>query len=234
MKGNTDLHIALAADSNYIVPTTVVLQSLFDCHADAKMHIYLLYLEGTMSEKDLGFLASFTQEHKHDFTPLEVKPEQIEGFPENRYGKAALLRLCLPELLPQLEKILYIDGDTLVQDSLTELYQTDISRHFVAASKDTALLYDPERIEALGIDNASHWYFNAGVTLLNLKMFRSVNLSKEMTSFTRKHYDIITYPDQDFLNYICQGKTLYIHPRYNMNYDVEKDIAWQTWGGVKS
>lgn len=231
MKAIPEINVALAADSNYLVPTTVVLQSLFDYHSDTTIHIYLLFLEGTMSEKDLSFLAGFTQEHNHSFTSLEVKPEQIAGFPETRHGKSALLRLCLPELLPELEKILYIDGDTLVQDNLKELYQTDISRYFLAASKDTAPLYNPARIRELGIDNDSHWYFNTGVTLLNLVMFRTVNMKEEMTTFTRLHYDIITSPDQDFLNYICQGKTLYIHPRYNMNYNVEKDIAWQTWGG---
>lgn len=229
MKEHTGIHIALAADSNYIVPLTVALQSIFDHHSEVDVSIYLLFLEKTFQEKDLQFTAHFIKEHKKHFIPLEVKNEQIAGFPETRHGKATLLRLCLPTLLPDLDKILYIDGDTVVQDNLTELYQTDISSHYIAAAKDTTVIYHPDYIKALDIDD-SHWYFNAGVTLLNLKRLRTINLPEKVSHFTCTHYDSISAPDQDALNYICQGKTRYIHPRYNMNYLVEKDVAWQVWG----
>ncbi|MFT0585107.1 hypothetical protein [Bacteroides thetaiotaomicron] len=42
------IHIALAADSNYLVPITVVLQSIFDNNRGEDITIYLLYLEGTL------------------------------------------------------------------------------------------------------------------------------------------------------------------------------------------
>lgn len=230
MKDNTGLHIALAADSNYIIPTTVVLQSIFDCHPQTRVTIYLLFLENTLQKKDLDFFTAFTEERNLRFIPLEVKQNQLAKFPETRHGKAALLRLCLPELLSQLDKILYMDGDIVVQDSLMDLYRTDISSYLIAAAKDTESIYHPDRIRALDINTDSHCYFNTGVVLLNLDKLRTINLFKEATEFVSAHYDIITSPDQDFFNYICQGRTLYIHPRYNMNYNVEKDIAWQTWG----
>ena len=44
------IHIALAADSNYLVPITVVLQSIFDNNRGEDITIYLLYLEGTLKE----------------------------------------------------------------------------------------------------------------------------------------------------------------------------------------
>lgn len=229
MKEDAKIHIALAADSNYIVPITVLLQSIFDHHANATVCIYLLFIEKTLQEKDLNFLADYTEKHRQKFIPLEVKREQIEGFPDSRHGKATLLRLFLPTLLPQLDKILYIDGDTIVQDNLAELFHTDISSCCVAAARDTACIYHPDFIRALDI-NDEHWYFNAGVTLLNLKELRAIDLLEKVAVFTRAHYNVIAAPDQDSLNHICQGRTLYIHPRYNMNYSVEKDVARRVWG----
>ena len=49
---NKKIHIALAADSNYIIPVTVVLQSLFDNNEGENISIYLLYLENTLKEAD--------------------------------------------------------------------------------------------------------------------------------------------------------------------------------------
>lgn len=229
MKEKKEIHIALAADSNYIIPATVVLQSMFDHHPEVEVNIYLLYLEAALQDKDMEFISHFINEHKGNFIPLEIKNEQIEGFPETRHGKATLLRLCLPTLLPQLDKILYVDGDIVIKDNLLELYQTDISSYYIAAVKDTAYIYHPDYIKALDISD-SHWYFNAGVTLMNLKELRSINLPQKVATFAQAHYNIIAAPDQDALNYICQGRTLYVHPRYNMNYGVEKDVAAQVWG----
>lgn len=229
MRENPQIHIALAADSNYIIPITVVLQSIFDQHAEIDVHIYLLFLEGTLQNEDLEFFSSFIAKHKGYFVPLEIKNRQIEGFPATRHGKATLLRLCLPVILPHLDKILYIDGDVVVKDCLLELFQTDMTPYYIAAAKDTTCIYHPDYIKALDIAD-SHWYFNAGVTLLNLNKLRTINLPQTITAFAKKHYHIITAPDQDALNYICQGHTYYIHPRYNMNYSVEKDVAVQVWG----
>lgn len=223
------IHIALSADSNYVMPVTVALQSLFDHHPQVAIYVYLLYGEAKLQDKDLAFIAEFVKEKGGTFIPLEVKAEQIAAFPETRHGKSALLRLCLPQLLPGLDKILYLDGDIVVMDSLAKLFQTDMQDNYIAAVRDTLPVYHADYIQALGI-NPPHWYFNTGVTLLNLKLLRTIRLLDAISSFAKANYAKIAYPDQDALNYICQGKTLYIHPRYNMNYAVEKDIAEQAWG----
>lgn len=222
------IHIAIAADSNYVIPATVVLQSIFDHNQGADIEIYLLFLEATLKEKEITFLADFVTNRGSNLTPLMITKEQIEGFPETRHGKATLLRLCLPVLLPGLDKILYLDGDIIVNNSLTELFTTAITPYYIAAAKDSAGIYHINYQTAMGIE-ADHFYFNAGVTLLNLKALREVNLQKQIEAFVEKNYHNIGAPDQDFLNYICQKKTYYIAPKYNMNYALEKDVAAQIW-----
>lgn len=223
------IHIALAANSNYIIPVTVALQSIFDHHTE-NLFIYLLFLKGALKQSDLETISEFVKNHGAIFTPLEVGYEQIAGFPASRHGKSTLLRLCLPTLLPNLDKILYLDGDIVVMDNLTALFQTNLSSYYIAAAKDSTRIYHPNYQTALGIES-THWYFNAGVTLLNLDQLRKINLPNVTNQFVHQYYKRIIAPDQDVLNYICQGgKTLYIHPKYNMNYAVEKDVATLVWG----
>lgn len=223
------IHIAIAANSNYIVPSTVLLQSIFEHNKENDICIYLLYLEGSLSEAETAGIARFTEGRGGRFRPLCIRPEQLADFPETRHGKAALLRLCLPAMLPEVDKILYLDGDIVVKDSLAELYATDLGDHYIAAGKDTCPVYHPERMPLLGIDR-EHWYFNSGVVLMNLKAFRGIDLPAIVSRYAAAHYNFIESPDQDALNFICAKRTVYLHPRYNMNYAVEKDVADETWG----
>lgn len=223
------IHIALATDNNYLIPTTVALQSLFQNHPDVRISIYLCYVQDLLKKDFIDFFIHFAAKHKAFLHPIQITQEQLADLPETRHGKAALLRLCLPKLLPQLKKILYLDGDVIVLSSLTELYNTHLGKNYIAAVKDTLPIYHPQYIKNLNISD-THWYFNSGVVLLNLEELRKINLLEEIKSFAQKHFHEITLPDQDALNYICQGHTYYIHPRYNMNYAVEKDVAQKTWG----
>ena len=180
------IHIALAADSNYLVPITVVLQSIFDNNRGENITIYLLYLEGTLREEDLLFLANLTRQRQGTFTGLKIKQKQIDGFPETRHGKATLLRLCLPNLLPDLDKILYLDGDIIVNGDLSPLFDLNISDYYVAAAKDSASVYNINYQTSMGIAS-SHFYYNAGILLFNLAALRQIDLVTQMNDFTRKN-----------------------------------------------
>lgn len=233
MKEKEELHIALAADSNYIMPVTVVLQSLFANNRDVQIHVYLLHLESQMEDKDLCFFSDFIREKGGTFYPLPVQLSLLNVFPETRHGKSALLRLCLPALLSEQDKILYVDGDIVIKGNLKDLFQSDVTNYYVAAVKDTCTIYNIEYQKALGIDE-DFSYFNSGVTLLNLKLLREINLFDEAVLFARKHHQRMSYPDQDVLNYICQkGKVLYLPPKYNINYNVEKDVMAKIWSKVE-
>ena len=49
------IHIALAADSNYLVPITVVLQSIFDNNRGEDITIYLLIWKAHSKRKTCFF-----------------------------------------------------------------------------------------------------------------------------------------------------------------------------------
>lgn len=85
-------------------------------------------------------------------------------------------RLIIPEIMPDYEKVLYLDADMVTDADLAHLYDIDISRYMIAAAKD---------IESAGrVKIDKDWnnyiknelkissvfdYFQAGVLVLNLK-----------------------------------------------------------------
>jgi lipopolysaccharide biosynthesis glycosyltransferase len=86
------------------------------------------------------------------------------------YSHAMYLKYDLPDLLPDLDKVLYLDGDVIVSGDVRELYATDLTGHY-AAVVENPLGYDVGKY----VRNQLHFtgrYWNSGVMLLNLDAMR--------------------------------------------------------------
>lgn len=136
-------------------------------------------------------------------------------------------RLVLPELLPEYKKVLYLDGDMVVNTDVAELYHTDISDYLIASSRDAdgiGRCHMPEdtrrdyRLNVLKMKNPDD-YFCAGTLLMNLDRFREELPTKKLLDFA------VSYPwewhDQDVLNVLCEGKVKLVH----MAWDVLRDAG---------
>ena len=124
-------------------------------------------------------------------------------------------RILLPHYLPSIvEKVLFLDADTLVLGELRELFSIDMEKCAVAGCLDplhftadtyTRLGYDPE----LG-------YINAGALLINLDLWRKMCLTDEIIHYVRGHEVIIKYKDQDSINYVCRKNKKLLPLKYGM------------------
>lgn len=163
--------------------------------------------------------------HKIKF--IEIRGDEIKHSDYwNRatsFQRSAMYRLLLPQLLPHLDKIIYIDCDTIIAKDLCELDSIDIGDNLLGAVREFSIAetikQKPElftHIKQYGIDKlvASARYFNSGVLIMNLKEFRRQNITH------RALHLFETGPgfwccDQDTLNIICANKVTYIPFRFN-------------------
>lgn len=138
------------------------------------------------------------------------------------------LRLALPGLLPEVDKILYMDADVLVRESLAPLWETPMEGMLLAAVKGAVNLSDKwewnsERPYWHLLSGAKGGYINAGVTLLHLSEIRKRGLDARWHELTREKF---YYQDQDILNITCQGAISYLPPKYNrLAYLEDKDFG---------
>lgn len=227
MKEREKIEIAIAGDSNYIVPVTVLLKSIFIYNADLHITVNFLHLIHAVSEDELRQLERFITEHGHEMRRIAINSEQLGDVPESRHSKSAFLRLTLPNMLPgNVDKMLYLDGDIVVNGSIRSLYNLDIDRVYIAGAKDPVNIFGKEHCRKLGLPD-DYAYFNSGVVLMNIKRIREENLQKKFFAFTRQHMSVINSPDQDVLNAVLYKAVSYFPPIYNYNYWTEKDIAHQ-------
>lgn len=229
MEKRPQIEIAIAGDSNYIIPLTVLLKSIFINNNDLHITVNFLHLVGAICEDELQQMEAFIVEHGHHMRRIAITEEQLGEVPESRHSKSTFLRLLLPGFLPkEINKILYLDGDTVVNGSLKELYNWDLQNAYIAGAKDPTIIFGKEYCREIGIPNNEH-YFNAGVILMNIDRMRKENMQHTFLTHLSQHINQLRTCDQDVLNATMWKDIVHFPPIYNYNYWTEKDIAQQLY-----
>lgn len=145
------------------------------------------------------------------------------------------LRLALPGLLTETDRILYMDADVLVRESLAPVWKTPMENMALAAVKGAVNLsekweWNSDRPYWHLLSGMKGGYINAGVTLLNLAEVRRRGLDARWHELTGERF---YYQDQDILNITCQGAIAYLPPKYNrLAYLEDKDFGQFVTEGI--
>jgi lipopolysaccharide biosynthesis glycosyltransferase len=138
-------------------------------------------------------------------------------------GRMSWARLLLPELLPDLDRVLYLDADTLVVESVEALWGMALDDAPVAAVANVTEPSMRPHVESLGIDPVGG-YFNAGLLLVNLKRWREEDAAAAVTRLAASRD--LPWFDQDALNVVFAGRWLPLHPRWNAQNSL---WTWPDW-----
>lgn len=121
-------------------------------------------------------------------------------------------RLFLGTLLPQsVDRVLYLDCDTLCNENLSDFYNTDLEDYYAAGVIDC--LSDPY-YELFDMDKTSR-YCNSGMLLFNLKKWREDNMENTVADYVRSKNGYVFFMEQSVVNILLQNKIKIVHPRYN-------------------
>lgn len=208
------IELACIADGVYVRHTAALLHSALACSPPENFSVHLLHT-AAISVEDEGRLRQVTDKFAARLQLLHIQPATVADLPEGYFPRSVWLRILLPELLPQLDKILYLDSDMIVRDGLQPLWETDVSGHLLAAVTNPFYPFmPPYPRQSLGIARPED-YFNSGVLLMNLALMRSENTVVRLREYARSRPGN-SYPDQDALNVVCRGRWLPLHPRWNV------------------
>ena len=214
MNVNEDtIHIVSCVDRNYLQHLGVLITSLFENKTSLNNVTYHI-IHNDLNEDDMVNLVQIENKYHanivfHNVGSMLCKYEGVV-----RYGhvsQAGLYRLSIPQILPQLEKVLYFDSDIIINGDITDLWSIDISRYIVAAVED-AVPFTRHKALMMPI-NAK--YFNSGVLYLNLHAWRSDNVTDKVLQFMIDYPERRVYNDQDGLNAVLYNKWLPLAPKYN-------------------
>ena len=150
---------------------------------------------------------------------VPVPTELFEGFPESkRYPAQIYYRLAAPHVLPEtLERILYLDVDTVVINPLKPLYEEDFEENLFAACTHTRAFLEKFNQLRLNIDKDVP-YINTGIMMLNLPLLRTQLDLAAIREYGLEHQRQLVLPDQDILTALYGDRVKIVDTlRYNLS-----------------
>ena len=203
--------IVCAIDNNYIKHCAVMLRSLYEANPKEDISVYIIH--GDIDKVEKAKLAAYLGKFLRSVSFVKIDQKMLEGFPI--FGHLPLstyYRLLIPSVLPSsIQKIIFLDSDLIVVDSLSELWNAPLGEHPLAAVTDHHV---KENCQRLGLFEGSG-YFNPGVMVIDLNKWRQRDILSQGLKFAKSTQATLKHCDQDILNHVFEGQWLHVDIRWN-------------------
>ncbi len=222
-----EVPLAFAIDQNLKDQLAVVLRSIAD-HTTRRMDVHLMGrgLDETYLDRLHALLPEFSFT-LYDFGLVDYG-EALRSLAH--ITVSTMDRLFLPELLADVDKVVYLDADILVQDDVAELFDLELDGAVIAGKQSEHRLWKtavrPSTRASLHLPAEKAWVlrrrlhythtltartFNAGVLVMDLATMRAEKFTESYLYLAEHcHFD-----DQDILNVYASGRVRYLDPSWN-------------------
>ena len=208
------INILCCTDEQYAPFYGIMLTSLFDNNKGDSFEIFVL--TAGLEEKTIADFQTLVNSNHSKLSVIIVDESRLRNCPireGDHVTLATYYRLLTPILLPDIERVLYIDGDIIINKSIKPLWDTDITGKALAAVIDED--YNGEdRHQRLNIPQHIP-YFNAGVLLINLKYWREHDVINRCMLCIETMADKLLFHDQDTLNVVLNKEIKLLPLTYN-------------------
>lgn len=220
---SASIDVALSCDENLADVLPVTVESIVS-NASRPLHLWIM--TRGLDQAYWGWLAAAFPTTEFTFLPCDhVNYGDVLRMIKH-ITLSTMDRLLLPDLLPDVDRITYIDVDALVLGDVVDLAGTDLQGHPLAARASwypghlwwwkAAMDLDPERADDLRRTIAAkqglgHQAFNAGILVLDLAAMRRDHFTQTYLPYV-EHYGL---NDQDVLMAYTGAGRLDLDPTWN-------------------
>jgi lipopolysaccharide biosynthesis glycosyltransferase len=201
------IHIAASCDKNYFTPFCVLLTSIFYNNKGTKLILHII-LTG-IDEKDKKIILDLAKINNVEIIFYTIDEKYIHNFnlPDHSWFTPAIYyRLFFPLLISnEINRLLYLDTDTIVIRSLKDLYNTNMMGMPVAAVVDRAA-------------SNTGCHFNSGVLLIDVREWIKQKVTERSIQFIKENPYNIPLGDQSALNAVLKNNWHKLSFRYNLMY----------------
>ena len=191
------MNLLFSIDSRCVSLLLDCLSSIADRGGAKHYDAYVLH--SGLTEEEMSHIAAEAPDSAACYF-VPVPPDLFAGFPTTkRYPLQIYYRLAAPLLLPEsLDRVLYLDVDTVVINSLVPLYESGLEGNlFMACTHTQELLSKANRVR-LGIEKDVP-YINTGVMMMNLALLRKALDISAIQAYALAYEPVLILPDQDIL-----------------------------------
>lgn len=215
------------SDNNYASSLGISSYSVLHNMSPAADKVRIFVMDCGITEENKERLRKQTARFENAeiiFYNIEKQLDEIVPKVKARWHRAIYGRLLLDEIVArydELERLVYMDCDTLMNKPVTELFEMDLQGMCVGGVQDSDHV---SRKRVLHIDQ-EHTYINSGVLVIDTAKWIELNASQRIIAYINSFTEELKYPDQDAINYILSDYILRLQPEYNMMWMIcDKDI----------
>ncbi len=223
------VHVALALDGNLKDEMSIVVEAMAD-NCSRPLHLWVLCRDH--DQADFDRLARLFPQVTFSWLPCDsVDYGDIIGMLRH-ITVSTMDRLLLPDLLPELDRIVYHDIDALPLGDVAELFDWDLDGHPIAARSAVStrvksgyanIYLEARRLrddaaaahDLLHRMHARHPYdfhaFNAGILVLDLQAMRADDFCRHYIPFVEQY----GMNDQEVLNCYAGAGRVVLPPAWN-------------------
>ena len=209
------INVCITCDNNYAKYASVTIVSILSNALETDFYKFYIVSDdiSTESKEKIVQLLQIKNFEIEFISPQhDTFQEYVNIRTTDHLTIASFFRLKLPTLIPNEDKIIYLDCDTIVNTSLSSLFNINIDNYFCAGVKDVGYKRLGKRIGLL--DGQS--YINSGVMLVNLKKWREDKAELKLSNFAKEHPEKLVLGDQDLINICFANEILLLDGKWNV------------------
>lgn len=206
-----NINVCLSCDDNYSKYAGVVIASILkNANNDDFLNIYIL--DGNISETNKNKILQLKNIKDCNLYFVNIDESMFDIYKQiNTHSYITLpayYRLKLTDILPNVNKIIYLDCDTIVNTSLKKFFETDLQDNYIGGVLDARVKHKKQW------KNSN--YINSGVVLFNLEKIRTDKIENIFIEYTKKNIKNIQTGDQDIINFALKDKIKILPDAWNV------------------
>lgn len=216
------LNVLYLSSSAYAVPAAVSICSLLE-NNKALDEINIRFMDVGLTDQDRTEITKLVERYNRKITYMSSgeTDAMLEKAGVRKWSEsyATFYKIFACFQLSEMDRILYIDSDTVVLDSLEEMCEYDMTDYAcaMAGSGMTGAVKS-----FMGFDD----YYNAGVIYFNLEYWRNHDLKNRfMEAINSDDCEKLTMVgDETLINSVLKGRIKKLPLKYNF------ESSWGRWG----
>lgn len=215
---NEVIPIVLSSSESFMPHCAAAMASiLYNISDNYTVNFYILSYDITEISKK--FLSKLTSIRKCTIDYPTFAEEMLDIFDgiklPSHVSKMTYARILIPDILPHVDKAIFVDSDMIVRGDISQLYEKNMGNNVFAAVEDFNWVNISNRLWG-----TKQYYYNAGLLLINCSKLREIdylNIIKRQVAINRDKYQIC---DQDLINDAFRGKIYRLSVTWNFYHGV--------------
>jgi len=218
--------VACAANASYAMPLAVMLRSAVT-HLDAERRLVAYVVDDGIASDDKRRVIESLPENASVHW-IEPRRKNFDGLP--LWGRMPLTtydKVTVAEFLPaDVHRAIWLDCDILVLDDLAALWDRPFGGATTMAVQDSLVPFVSSRFGVGGYNDLridpDTPYFNAGMMVIDVKAWRSAEISRLALQYLKKYHARVCFWDQEALNAVLAGHWSPLEPRWNWSATLDR------------